>query len=87
MASLLICGFCGAAEPFVNGEAVPYDPKYHERWVTQQTAYSDEVDTTDYGDEIKPPWWSMPKIWYGRAYLWWISHKNKSVYFFFFFAK
>ncbi|KAL6967927.1 Multiple organellar RNA editing factor 8, chloroplastic/mitochondrial [Sarracenia purpurea var. burkii] len=20
-------------EPFINGQAVPYDPKYHEEWV------------------------------------------------------
>jgi hypothetical protein len=22
-----------SGEPFINGEAVPYDPKYHEEWV------------------------------------------------------
>ena len=24
---------CFAGEPFINGEAVPYDPKYHEQWL------------------------------------------------------
>lgn len=70
-------------EPFVDGKAVPYDRKYHEDWETKQMRMkraaedlSKEVDTGA-PDEVKPPWWLMPKIWYGRAYLRWIRHKNK----------
>jgi len=28
---------CFAGEPFINGEASPYDPKYHVHWVRNNT--------------------------------------------------
>ncbi|XP_057440483.1 multiple organellar RNA editing factor 8, chloroplastic/mitochondrial-like [Lotus japonicus] len=28
-------------EPFINGEAVPYDPKYHEEWVRNNARAND----------------------------------------------
>ncbi|GJN38496.1 hypothetical protein PR202_gb27543 [Eleusine coracana subsp. coracana] len=30
---IYIFQFCVVGEPFINSEAVPYDPKYHEEWV------------------------------------------------------
>ncbi|KAF5181039.1 Multiple organellar rna editing factor 8 protein [Thalictrum thalictroides] len=31
-------------EPFINGQAVPYDPKYHEEWVKNQNASKNRRD-------------------------------------------
>ncbi|KAK9266476.1 hypothetical protein L1049_000552 [Liquidambar formosana] len=32
-------------EPFINGQAVPYDPKYHEEWIKN----NDRADRADWG--------------------------------------
>ncbi|KAK9152985.1 hypothetical protein Sjap_000465 [Stephania japonica] len=29
---IIRCFLFGVGEPFINGPAVPYDPKYHEYW-------------------------------------------------------
>ncbi|ESQ30093.1 hypothetical protein EUTSA_v10012347mg, partial [Eutrema salsugineum] len=44
-------------EPFINGKAVPYDPKYHEEWIRNNAASKEETicsDWCDCDDSIDP---------------------------------
>jgi hypothetical protein len=36
-----------AGEPFINGEAVPYDSKYHEEWVRNNASANERSKCND----------------------------------------